>query len=145
MSLSLTLQHRRVIYLLKETAANRKLIHRFIDVYEHPDGRIELRAEGVSLAYDRYDKLQQIDAAAVVENKRLDHALRVAQELQAIRDDRRATPSRTNQGHPPRVRKAVPGTTRARHFKPQEFEKALRKATFNTPATVTSSKLTRHA
>lgn len=45
-SLSLTLQHERIIYLLKDTAANRRLIDRYIDVYEYPDGRIELRAEG---------------------------------------------------------------------------------------------------
>lgn len=35
-SLSLTLQHDRVIYLLKDTAANRTLIHRYIDVYSTP-------------------------------------------------------------------------------------------------------------
>ena len=47
-SLSLTLQHDRVIYLLKDSPANRKLIHRYIDLYEYPDGRIELRAGGVT-------------------------------------------------------------------------------------------------
>lgn len=52
-SLSLKLQHDRVIYLLKDTPANRKLIHRYIDAYEYPDGRIELRADGVSLAFER--------------------------------------------------------------------------------------------
>ncbi len=45
-SQSLTLQHDRVIYLLKDTPVNRKLIHRYIDVFEYPDGRIELRADG---------------------------------------------------------------------------------------------------
>ncbi|WP_436306762.1 hypothetical protein [Variovorax sp. LjRoot290] len=43
-----------------------------------------------------YDNLPQIDTAAVVENKRLDHALRAAQAIQAQRDDRRCTPSRTS-------------------------------------------------
>ncbi|WP_444813199.1 ISNCY family transposase, partial [Variovorax saccharolyticus] len=33
-SLSLTLQYERVIYLLKDSPANRELIHRYIDVYE---------------------------------------------------------------------------------------------------------------
>ena len=46
-SLSLTLQHERIIYLLKDTAANRRLIHHYIDVYEHPDGRIELCKRGL--------------------------------------------------------------------------------------------------
>ena len=74
-SLSLTLQHDRIIYLLKDSPANRKLIHRYIDVYEYPDGRIELRADGVNLVYERYDRLPQVDTAAIVENKRLGHAL----------------------------------------------------------------------
>ena len=88
-SMSLTLQHDRVRYLLPDTPDARKLIHRYIDVFEYPDGRIELRADGLSLAYVRYDKLPFIDAGAIVENKRLGHALKVAQLIQAQRDDRR--------------------------------------------------------
>ncbi|QLD50475.1 hypothetical protein, partial [Paraburkholderia fungorum] len=38
---SLTVQYDRVMYLLEDTPANRKLIHRYIDVWEYPDGRIE--------------------------------------------------------------------------------------------------------
>jgi len=56
-SMSLTLQHDRVRYLLPDTPDARKLIHRYIDVFEYPDGRIELRADGLILAYVRYDKL----------------------------------------------------------------------------------------
>jgi hypothetical protein len=127
-SLSLTLNYAREIYILADTAANRRLIHRYIDVYEYPDGRIEVRAGKSSLPYVRYDKLPQIDIAAVVENKRLGHALRAAQAVQARRDDRRCTPSRTNRGLPPWVKKAVPGTSSSRQFDPKEFERALRKA-----------------
>lgn len=49
---------------------SRQLIHRFI-VYEYPDGRGELRADGRSLACERCDRRPQVDAAAIVENKRL--------------------------------------------------------------------------
>ncbi len=99
-SRSLTLQHERVIYLLKDSPATRKLIHRYIDVYEYPAGRIELRADGVKLPFERYDRLPRVDAAAIVENKRLSHALQAALVLQTHRDDRRTlgSPSRTNQG-----------------------------------------------
>jgi len=127
-SLSLTLNYAREIYMLADTAGNRRLIQRYIDVYEYPDGRIEVRAGGRALPHVRYDKLPQIDTAAVVENKRLDHALRAAQAIQAQRDDRRSTPSRTNQGQPPRPRAAVPGTSNSRQFNVQDFEQALRKA-----------------
>jgi transposase len=131
-SLSLTLNYAREIYMLADTAGNRKLIHRYIDVYEYPDGRIEVRAGKYSLPYVRYDKLPQIDIAAIVENKRLGHALRAAQAVQARRDDRRSAPSRTNQGQPPRRRKATPGTTHSAQFNVREFERALRNACKST-------------
>jgi hypothetical protein len=101
---SLTLQHDRVRYLLPDTPGIRKLIHRYIEVFDYPDRRIELRADGSSLAHERFDKLPFIDAGAIVENKRLGHALRVAQVIQAQRDDRRSQsmPSRTNSGAKPR-------------------------------------------
>ena len=43
---SLTVQYDRVMSLLEDTPANRRLIHRYIDVWEYPDGRIEIRADG---------------------------------------------------------------------------------------------------
>ncbi|WP_447775330.1 ISNCY family transposase [Variovorax boronicumulans] len=127
-SLSLTLQHDRIIYLLKDTVANRKLIHRYIDVYEYPDGRIELRADGANLIYERYDRLPQVDTAAIVENKRLSHALQAALVIQAQRDDRRksSTPSRTNQGQAPYSTKALPGTKRSRQFTSQDLNEAVK-------------------
>ncbi len=56
---SLTVQYDRVIYLLDDTAQTRKLINQYIKIYEYPDGRIELRANGTSLPYQRYDRLQE--------------------------------------------------------------------------------------
>jgi len=77
-----------VIYLLEDPVANRKLIGRYIDVWEYPDGRIEIRAAGVALRYVPYDKLAEIDQGAVIEHKRLGHALQVAQVLQEQRENR---------------------------------------------------------
>lgn len=125
-SASLTLQYERVIYLLKDSPANRKLIHRYIDLYEYPDGRIELRADGRSLAYERYDRLPQVDAAAIVENKRLGHALQVSMLLQQQRDNRRfGAPSRTNQGQAPSSHKAIAGTKHPRQFTAKDLELAV--------------------
>jgi hypothetical protein len=58
---SLTVLNDLMIHLLEETEASRKLIGRYIDVWEYPDGRIELRAGGVALPYLPYDKLVEID------------------------------------------------------------------------------------
>jgi hypothetical protein len=115
---SLTVQYDRVLYLLENTPVNRKLIHRYIDVWEYPDGRIEVRADGAALPCVPYDRLAEIDQGAVIEHKRLGHALQVAQALQAQRDDRRASgsPSRTNRGEAVRPGRRPPGTKKQREF-----------------------------
>ena len=99
---TLTVQYDRVIYLLDDSPANRALAHNYLDVYEYPDGRIELRANGTALTYRQYDRLSDIDQGAIVDNKRLGHVLQIAQQVQLERDNRRisGSPSRTNQGEP---------------------------------------------
>lgn len=84
-SLSLTLQHDKVIYLLAESPESRALIHRYIDVFEYPDCQIELRADGRTVPCTRYDRLPAIDMAEVVDSKRLGRVLEVAAVLQAQR------------------------------------------------------------
>ncbi|MFX1672356.1 ISNCY family transposase [Paraburkholderia sp. A2WS-5] len=124
---SLTVQYDRVMYLLDDTPENRKLVHRYIEVWEYPDGRIELRAAGRVLPYREYDRLAEVDQGAVVEHKRLSHALQVAQALQAQRDNRRASgsPSRTNQGEPVRAKARVPGTKKPREFTQADMEAVI--------------------
>lgn len=75
---SLTVRYDRVMYLLEDTVANRKLIHRYIEVWEYPDGRIEARANDTALPCMPYDRLSEIDQGAVIEHKRLGHALQVS-------------------------------------------------------------------
>ncbi len=60
MSQSLTLQYDKVMYLLEDQAEHRRLIHRYIEVAEYPDGRVELWAEGAALPYTTYDRLAEI-------------------------------------------------------------------------------------
>lgn len=42
------MQYDKVLYMLDDTAATRKLIGRYIEVYEYPDGGIELRTNGIA-------------------------------------------------------------------------------------------------
>lgn len=69
-SATLTVQYDRVIYLLEDSPVNRALAHQYLDVYEYPDGRIEIRANGAALTCRQHDRLSDIDQAAVVDNKR---------------------------------------------------------------------------
>lgn len=39
-----------MLYLLNDTPLNRALAHHYLDVYEYPDGRIEIRANGAALS-----------------------------------------------------------------------------------------------
>jgi hypothetical protein len=124
---SLTVLNDLMIWLLADTPATRRLIGRYIDVWEYPDGRIELRAGGVALPCVAFDELAEIDQGAVVEHKRLGHALQVAQALQAQRDNRRVSgsPSRTNRGAAVRKPAGLPGTKKPRAFTQAELNETI--------------------
>ena len=96
----LTVQYDRVIYLLEDTVANRSLVHNYLDVFEYPDGRIEIRANGAALP-------------CVV--------------IQAQRDDRRASgsPSRTNQSEAPRPKERKVGTCKQRELTREQLNEAI--------------------
>ena len=124
---SLTLHYERKLYLLPDVAAHRRLIGKYIDVYQFPDGRIEIRASGKTLPYTTYDKLGTIDQGEIVDNKRLGHVLRVAQIVQAQRDDRcvigPSTAHRSDGHHVPRLKKA--GTKTQRELSSADLQSAM--------------------
>jgi transposase len=124
---SLTVQYDRVMYLLEDAPENRRLIDRYIEVWEYPDGRIELRADDRVLPYRQYDRLAEIDQGAVVEHKRLGHVLQVAQAIQAQRDNRRIgkAPSRTHLGVATRASGSSPGKKKQREFTQVDIEQAI--------------------
>jgi hypothetical protein len=124
---NLTLNYSRKIYLITDTPSHRQYIGKYVDVFEFPDGRIDVRAAGVSLPYSTYDKLGTIDQGEIVDNKRLGHVLRVAQVVQAQRDSRVVTgPStahRRNGNYIPR--RKVLGTKTQRELDAGDLENAL--------------------
>jgi hypothetical protein len=52
-----------------------RLRGKMVDIYDFPDGRLEVRWKGRSLRYSAFDKLQRVSHAAIVENKRLGEVL----------------------------------------------------------------------
>jgi hypothetical protein len=135
---ALTLLNDRMIWLLDDTAATRRLIGRYIDVWEYPDGRLEIRADGVVLPCVPYNKLAEIDQGAVVGHKRLGHALQVAQAPQAQRDNRRASgsPSRTNRGEPVRPKARRPGTRKPREVTLEDWNATVMGTHWNPAGSV---------
>jgi hypothetical protein len=124
---ALTLRYERKLYLLADTAGNRRLIDKYIEIFQYPDGRIEMRVAGESLLYSVYDKLSVVDQGTIVDNKRLGHVLQIAQQVQSKRDSRRAdTPSTAHRadGHiVPRHKLA--GSKRQRDLAPEDLESAI--------------------
>jgi len=116
------------MYLLKDTPDNRRHIGKYIEVFQFPDGRIEIRVAGVSLPYSTYNKIGTIDHGAIVDNKRLSQVLRTAQIVQAQRDNR--VTCRPSTAHrvdgTPIPKSKIAGTTRQRELTVDDLHTAIR-------------------
>jgi transposase len=71
----LTLSYDRKRIILQRNATSEDLGGKYVDVYDFPDGRLEVRSKGLLLPYSVFSKDQRVNHAAIVENKRLGHTL----------------------------------------------------------------------
>ena len=76
----------------------------YVDLYDFPDGRLEVRWKGHVLPYRIFDKDQRVNPAAIVENKRLSHALSLIKAQQ----DTRQAPKVQNQQRKERLHQTPP-------------------------------------
>ena len=89
--LALSYDSKRII--LDETPLTVGLAGKYVETYEFPDGRLEVRWKGVTLPYRMFDKNQRVTQAAIVENKRLSQALAW---VKARQDELRPVRTKTN-------------------------------------------------
>lgn len=89
-SKSLTVQYDKVLYLIEDNDLSRRAIGKYIEAWHYPDGRKELRINGAVLPYSTYDRLQEIDQGAIVDNKRLGRTLEFIKLVQDKRDNNRS-------------------------------------------------------
>lgn len=71
-------------------------------IFDYPDGRFVIKHQGRELPYRIFDKVQQVDQAAIVENKRLGPVLAYIAERQKQLGESRsksAPPWRPGQEH----------------------------------------------
>ncbi|MDP1086139.1 ISNCY family transposase, partial [Klebsiella pneumoniae] len=80
----------KVLYLIEDNELSRRDIGKYIEVWHYPDGRKELRLTGVVRPYSPYDRLQEIDQGAIVDNKRLGRTLEFIKLVQDKRDNNRS-------------------------------------------------------
>ncbi len=66
----LVVNYSRMKLTLKPEGLAVRLRGKMVDIYDFPDGRLEVRWKGRSLPYSAFDKLQRVSHAAIVENKR---------------------------------------------------------------------------
>ncbi|HCT7673217.1 TPA: ISNCY family transposase, partial [Klebsiella quasipneumoniae] len=89
-SKSLTVQYDKVLYLIEDNELSRRAIGKYIEVWHYPDGHKELRLNDAVLPYSTYDRLQEIDQGAIVDNKRLGRTLEFVKLVQDKRDNNRS-------------------------------------------------------
>jgi transposase len=81
---ALTLHYNKAMFILEPSEIARKLVRKRVTVCEYPDGRLEVEHDGHVLPYRQFDKMRQVKQTSIVENKHLDAALMLAQQMQAI-------------------------------------------------------------
>ena len=100
---ALTLHYNKALFILEPSEISRPLVGKRVDVCEYPDGGLEIRHGEHALPYRVFDKIRQVNQAAIVENKHLDAALIMAklmQEQLPARKRNNNEPSRRSQpGH----------------------------------------------
>ncbi|RZU39173.1 hypothetical protein BDD14_0520 [Edaphobacter modestus] len=81
----LTLAYDRKQLILERSPASEELSGQYVDLYDFTDGRLEVRWKGQVLPYRVFDKDQRVSHTAIVENKRLGHALALIKAQQDIK------------------------------------------------------------
>ena len=99
-SQQLVVHYNRMKFTLHPTEITARLVGQEVEIYDCPDGRLEIRWQGLPLAYAVFDKLQRVSHAAIVENKRLGEVLAWIKQQQ----DAQSAPSGIGSGHDARAR-----------------------------------------
>jgi hypothetical protein len=91
------------MFILEPSEQAKAAIGKRLTVVDYPDGRLAIRYRGVELAYRTFDKIQQVDQGAIVENKRLGAALAFIREEQLRRGPQRRSGPRRRDQHDARL------------------------------------------
>lgn len=93
--LSLSYERKRII--LEESDVTRGLSGKYVDTYQFPNGRLDIRWKGLALPYSVFDKDQRVTHAAITENKHLGTVLEFikAEQEKAVPKARPAGKQRT--------------------------------------------------
>ncbi|MUL01578.1 ISNCY family transposase [Aliivibrio fischeri] len=82
LSNALTFQYDKVVYLIENTEENARLVHETVKVLDYPDGHIAICYGYKKLNFKIFDKLENVNQAQIVDNKRLGNVLKFAKQKQ---------------------------------------------------------------
>jgi hypothetical protein len=90
--------HPSNVTVLPRHEITRPLARQRVMVIDYPDGRVALLHQGVDLPYRTFDRLQKVNQAAIVENKRLSEVLAYVAERQRERTETRSAKAPRRRG-----------------------------------------------
>src|SRR5882762_1639099 len=99
-SRQLVVNYNRMKFMLRPDKTPAAVAGKLVDIYDFPDGRLEIRWKGLPLPYSVFDQLQRVSHAAIIENKRLGEVLawiKQQQDKQPHHREGLAGPRRSNQ------------------------------------------------
>jgi hypothetical protein len=105
-SQSLTLQYDKVLFILEPNEVTSTLARQRVTVFDYPDGRLVIKHRGRALPYRTFDKVRQVDQAAIVENKRLGPVLAYIAAQQKLLENSRSQKAPRRRGQGPSLFKA---------------------------------------
>jgi hypothetical protein len=81
----LSFHYDRKQIILERSEISEGLAGKHVELYDYADGPLEVRWNGVPLPYRVFSKDQRVNHTAIVENKRLGHALALVKAQQDLR------------------------------------------------------------
>jgi hypothetical protein len=101
----LSFHYDRKQIILERNEISESLAGKYVELYDFADGPLEVRWNGVSLPYRVFSKDQRVSHTAIVENKRLGHALALVKAQQDLKQTTKVMTSSEKNGYRKRPRK----------------------------------------
>ena len=103
-SAQLTISYDRKQIILERNEVAEELAGKYVELYDFFDRPLEIRWKGVALPYRVFSKDQRVSHTAIVENKRLGHALALVKAQQDLKLETKVMTNSEKTGYKKRPR-----------------------------------------
>ena len=95
----LSFHYDRKQIILEQTELSKGLAGKYVELYDFTDRPLEVRWKGMLLPYRVFSKDQRVSRTAIVENKRLGHALTIVKAQQDLKRETKVMTNSEKTGH----------------------------------------------